>query len=461
MTDRLATLAFCAALILAGWWWVEVLLRDRPGIAVRASFGYLIGTATVTLLELGVAFLSVPIGRGAVLGSVIFSAVSGWAVTRRRMPAPVPAIPGAMWPALILLVPAAIALGSGVAHAVTLGHVDQDDFLRAWGKKALYLYYYRDLDFRNPGVTHGYYPLEVSNLFGSLYLLLGHVNDAVVRLQLVLYAVATAPASWWLLRRVLPPAGAAGAVSLALATPQVVIHSARGQADIAAAAYVTIAALAAFLWLLDGGSRYAALCGLMAGAAGWTKVEGAFTAAVIVLAVIAVRRSLRTPGLVVCVAWFAAFVVPWELFRKLHHITASTRHFSALYLDLPWILRHVAHSLESVNKWGVFWPLCLALILLTAPFWLRSRMRLLAAVTLPNVVITLVAFMIHYRAGTPGSVSVTAPRLYLHLAPSVAMMAAAGVTVAVAALRTAGEPAPSEAEEGGAWPHKTRSPAQA
>jgi len=39
--------------------------------------------------------------------------------------------------------------------------------------------------------------------------------------------------------------------------------------------YLTIAALAAFLWLVDGGDRYAALAGLMAGAASWTKLEGA------------------------------------------------------------------------------------------------------------------------------------------------------------------------------------------
>jgi len=86
-----------------------------------------------------------------------------------------------------------------------------------------------------------------------------------------------------------------GAVSLAVATPQFIIHSSLGQADLALTVYLTIAALAAFLWLVDGGDRYAALAGLMAGAASWTKLEGAFTAVVILLAVVVVRRSVRTP----------------------------------------------------------------------------------------------------------------------------------------------------------------------
>jgi 4-amino-4-deoxy-L-arabinose transferase-like glycosyltransferase len=113
-----------------------------------------------------------------------------------------------------------------------------------------------------------------------------------------------------------------------VATPQFIIHSSLGQADLALAVYLTIAALAAFLWLVDGGDRYAALAGLMAGAASWTKLEGAFTAVVILLAVVVVRRSVRTPGLLPSIAWFAAFVVPWQVFQRLHDISASHRHFS-------------------------------------------------------------------------------------------------------------------------------------
>ena len=89
----------------------------------------------------------------------------------------------------------------------------------------------------------------------------------------------------------------------------------------------------------------------------------------------------------------------------------------------------------STSRWGVFWPLCIGLIVLTVPFWAATPYRLLAAVTLPNLVVTLGALMLHYRAGSAASLSVTAPRLYLHLAPAVATMAAAGVTATVLALR--------------------------
>ena len=444
MSDRFAAVALCLGFVAVGWWWVPALIGERMSVAVRASFAFLFGTALVTLGELGVAFLGIPIGRAAIVGTAGLLTAGGYAAARRRTLIDTIPVPGSMTPALVLLIPAVIALSAALAQAWLLGHVAQVDFLRAWGKKGLSLYYFRDLDFDYLGSPHAYYPLELSNVFGTLYILLGHVNDSVIRIPMALYGVAMAPSSWWLLRHVMPPAGAAGAVSLAVATPQVIIHSSRGQADLAVAVYLTIAALAAFLWLVDGGARYAALAGFSAGAASWMKLEGAFTAAVILLAVIVIRRSLRTPGLWASLAWFAAFVVPWQVFQRVHGIHANQRHFSSPYLDLGWILHHVADSLMSTTRWGVFWPLCILLVVLTVPFWAGTPYRLLAAVTLPNLVITLGALMLHYRAGSAASLSVTAPRLYLHLAPAVAMMAAAGVTATVLALRRERAPAREE-----------------
>jgi dolichyl-phosphate-mannose-protein mannosyltransferase len=435
VTDWIAAIALCTGFAIAGWWWVSAVIGERMGLVPHASFAYLFGTALVTLAELGVAFVGIPLGRVAILGAAAAVTSAGWLVARRRTPIRSVPVDGPLPTALLLLMPAAVALGVATIHAWSLGHVDQVDFLRAWGRKGLSLYYYRDLEFTHLGSPYAYYPLELSNVFGTLYVMLGHVNDSVIRLPMALYGIAMAPSSWWLLRHVMPPAAAAGAVSLAVATPQFIIHSSLGQADLALTVYLTIAALAAFLWLVDGGDRYAALAGLMAGAASWTKLEGAFTAVVILLAVVAVRRSLRTPGLLPSIAWLAAFVVPWQVFQQLHGIAASHRHFATLYVDLPWILRHVGDALLSTSRWGVFWPLCLALITISTPFWMRTRFRLLAAVTLPNLVITLGAMMTHYRAGSASSVSVTAPRLYLHLAPGIAMMAAAGVLTAVRALR--------------------------
>ena len=64
-----------------------------------------------------------------------------------------------------------------------------------------------------------FYPLQVSNLTGAFYVLLGRVDNSVVRLPVALFGVSLALVLWWLVRDLLPPAGAALAVALAVATP--------------------------------------------------------------------------------------------------------------------------------------------------------------------------------------------------------------------------------------------------
>ncbi|HET7379000.1 MAG TPA: glycosyltransferase family 39 protein [Gaiellales bacterium] len=434
MTDWALTILFCALVTGAGWPWTARIVGDSLGPAVRASFGYLIGAALVTLGELALAFVHIPIVRPTLLAVIAAVTGAGLLAGRGRGRSRPGREPGALWPALVLLAPAALALGVALAQAFLLANVDHIDFLRAWGKKGLSLFYAHNLNFRHLGGPHAYYPLELSNMFGSLYLFLGHVNDTVIRLPMALYGISLVPCMWWMCRRVLPPAGAAGAIALAVTAPEFIIHSSRGQADLATGVYVTIAALGAFLWMLDGGSRYAGLAGFAAGAAAWTKLEGLFTCLAILFGVLIVRRTLRIPGLWVWVAWFATFTIPWKVFQQLHGITLNNRHFRQLYLNMPWILRHVTESLTTFTAWGVFWPLCTALIVLTVPFWWPTQFRWLAAVILPNMVFTLAGFMTQYRAGIAGSVRATASRLYLHLEPSIAVMAAAGATLAITAL---------------------------
>ena len=129
------------------------------------------------------------------------------------------------------------------------------------------------------------------------------------------------------------------------------------------------------------------------------------------------------------------FTLPWQLYQRIHDIPANRSHFATLYLDLPWIVRHVSQTLVETAHWGVFWPLTLGVVALTAPFWWPTRFRMLAAVTLPNLILTLGAYMTHYRAGQADSVEATAHRLYLHVAPGVAVMAAVGATLAFGVLR--------------------------
>jgi len=100
-------------------------------------------------------------------------------------------------------------------------------------------------------------------------------------------------------------------------------------------------------------------------------------------------------------------------------------------------IRPVAGQLSDPTTWGIFWPLCIAIIVLAIPFWWHSEWRYLAALVVPNLILTGGAYVTHYRAGISGSVAATAPRLYLHLAPAVAALAAVAAMTAWNGLRAA------------------------
>lgn len=432
MSGWLGATVFCGGLVAAGWWWAVVLPGARPSHIVRASLAYLVGAALVTLGMMLVALIGLPITRLTLAGCFLGSALTGWLAQSRRRPLSPRAMiqNGGRGPALALLAVAGLALVLGVAQAVLLGPVDHIDFIRAWGLKGMEVFANQSLSFPHVSRNWRFYPLEIPNVFAALYIVLGRVDETVIRLPLALYGCSMAAAMWWMVRLVLPPAPTALAVALAVTTPEFVTSMGNGLADSAVAAYITVAAVAAYLWLEDdSGTAWAALSGFAAGAAAWTKLEGAVTAVAILAGVMLVKRSIKPPGAVTWVGWFAVFLLPWEVYQRLHSIEVSRAHFRKFFPDIPWIAEHVTTTLLGVTQWGIFWPLCIVTIAATAPWWWKTRWRGLAAVTLPNLFVTAAAYIFHYRAGSAISVEATAHRLYLHLAPSIAVMTAAATHV--------------------------------
>jgi hypothetical protein len=415
----------------AGWPWAEVLAGRRPTPVARAGLGYLIGGALVTLGMLLEAFAHVPLTRAAVL-----AAIAGWwgvgEVVRRRhsRTGSDAAAPGRIALAAPALAVAVAGLAYMLLEVFRSGGVNGTDFISFWGRKGLAVFFEHNLNFSKLHDVHTYYPLEISNLFGGVYLLLGHVNDEVIRLPLTLFAVSLAVVTWWMCRLVMSPALAALAVALPITAPRSADLVVSGSADFAMAAYVTVAVMACLLWVLHDDPRWAPLAGMASGAASWCKVEGAVTCAVLLVTVMVLRRSVRVRGVVPWLAWFGAFVLPWMVFRRLHDIHAGPHQFSETNFNLLWIVTHVSSKLARVSAWGGFWVLCVLVIVLTVPLWWRTHWKLLAALTVPNLVLTLGAYVVTYDAGSDRAVAVTAPRLYMHLAPSVAIMAAAAVGVA-------------------------------
>ncbi len=453
MSDWAFTAAVCAAFAAAGFEWTGALAPSAPRVP-RLGLAYLVGTALVTLAMMLIALVGAPVNRLTVVLAFVLAAASGrWAAGRRAgsVPRDRPALGGPLAVALLAL--AAVPLVDGLIEVVRRGPITEGDYLHAWGLRGLWELAEHSMRFHGHTGPNLFYPLEISNVNGATWVMLGHVNDSVVRLPQALYGVALAPVMWWLLQLLaLPPAGAALGVALTVSTPQFVDHMTKGLADLAVAAYVTVAALAAALWVRRGGAELAALSGVSAGAAAWTKLEGAPTALVLLATVMVIRRRVRSPGVWTWIAWFAVFTVPWQVFMRVYGIQLNRSHFKRLYLNLPWIVDHVAQNLANTARWGLFWPLCLAVIALTAPLWWRTPHRLLAAFVLPNLAFTLIAYVTHYRAGVAASVHATAGRLYLHLAPGVAAMTAAGACAAYAAASEALDRRVARSRAPSRWP---------
>jgi hypothetical protein len=431
MRDWAGTTLVCVATTAAGWPWASYLTGQRPPPLARAALAWLVGAALVTLAMLIVVYPGLPLNRASLAVAFAGTFALGWALDRRSPRRRSTAlVPGSMWAAAAPGAVALAALAYGSVLAFRLGPVDSTDFVNIWGIKGVFAFEDHSLAFSGHHGSHIFYPLLVSNLNAAVYIALGHVNDTVVRLPGALFGLAVAGAMWWLLRLRAPPAWAALAVCLAVTTPEFTITMTSGLADLTTAAYLTVALLAGYLWATSPGSDWAALSGFMAGGAAWTKLEGAPTAIVLFVAVVVIRGRVRVPGAATWLLWMAAFLIPWQVYMRIHDIPLSREHFAQLYLNVWWIIDHVTQTLLETSHWGLFWPVCVAIVALAAPIWWRSEWRALGILVIPNLILMAAAYVTQYGSGSSGSVEATAHRLYLHLAPAAAALAAVAAMTA-------------------------------
>ena len=250
------------------------------------------------LAMLLVVYPGLPLNRATLAVAFAGTFAAGWVLGRRARRLPCEAgRPGSLRPATVPLAVAVAALAYGLLLAFRLGGVDSTDFVKAWGLKAAFAFQQHDLTFSGHAGPHLFYPLLVSNMNAAVYLTLGHVNDTVVRLPAGALRRRHSQArpggscdSGW--RR----SGQRSRCASPSTTPEFTTTMTSGLADLTTAAYLTPAALAAYLWVRGDGPDWAGLAGFMAGAAAWTKLEGAPSALVLLGTVLLIRRQLRTPG---------------------------------------------------------------------------------------------------------------------------------------------------------------------
>ena len=435
MKDWVSTGAACAGVTVVGWPWSGFLPGERVPVPARLGLAYLCGTALTTLGLLFTTSAGLTVDRPALVLAGGLPWIGGAILVRRRELPRSATVPGRFRLAIPLLVLAIAALALGTVNAIRFDAPTHIDFMNTWGLKAKAAFVDGNLDSTHLGHRWLYYPLNVPNLYTTTFVIRGHVDESLLRLPGSVFGIALAGVLWGFARRMMQPVAAAGAVALMAVTPVYVTSMSIGLADLPLAAYLTVSVMAAYLWVLEGGSNWAALSGFAAGAGAWTKVEGVPLALAVLLVALVYRRPWRLREMAHWIGWFAIFTLPWQAFILIHDIPGSARHFTVRHTDLGVITLNVGRQLTSVSAWGVFWPVCLGAIAVTAPYWWGTRCRILAALVLPNVVLTMAAWITTVNTCVPCSIRGIGDRLYLHVAPGAALLTAVAVTEYANAIR--------------------------
>jgi hypothetical protein len=442
-------LAGVAALAAVGWPLVGALAAGARGLVERVSLAIWLGYAPLTL-TLFLVGLVVPYGRATAILCVLVAA-GATVLVRVRLGATAD-VPAPM-AADALVSPRAdrlIALAAGAATLVLLaqpvvlavrGLPVAYDFYAIWGFDAK-VFFVRGTPAFVHGFNHAYYPAAAPFHHLFLDLLAGRASSGLQLLPSALEFAALVGVTRYLARRLgAPPALGSLVGLLVCAGASATIFSAlSGYGDLPLTAGLTVAAGAGVIWL-RGDDRALLLSAAGAALAAWSKFEGLPSVLLVLAAVLAGAHALGRGELrraaATWLAVVAAAIVPWWAFVASEGVGGGREHVSRLYLEPGFILSNVGRVLVRPGDFALWWPLMLGLLALTAPAWWRAgaATRTLVLLTLAELVAVLSAYVVSSHAGSVQDVRATAPRLYVHWMPTVALAVACGVAAAVRAPR--------------------------
>jgi hypothetical protein len=247
---------------------------------------------------------------------------------------------------------------------------------------------------------HEYYPPLVPLLEAWLYLHRGLVSIDLAKTLWALVGSAFGVCLGWHLRLSLRAAWLAPylAAGIVLGTPALLESFWTGQADLALAACLCLATLAAFQWLRAPRRAWLVQAALFGAAAALSKFEGAPRIGVVVLALVVQaalvrRRSGLVPALVLALAAGGGWLA-WTLVELHEGITPNAEHLGAFQpLALGGVLLALVAVFGGLRTGGG--------LLIAVLAWatagrglLRGSLRPLALVVLGQAAATLVAFLL-------------------------------------------------------------------
>lgn len=426
----LGALGLVAAEWLALGWLGGVAFAGRPAWpatwALRLLAGaVLVGLAQLVLALVGVGFGSVPLVLGvAAVGAGVLR-LSG--VRRPRDPRDklicTPRRERVGW---LLL---GLVLAAAAVRSLLVPEAGWDAYSH-WGLRAqAFALAGTIVDARS---EHEYYPPLVPLLESWLYLHRGTISIDLAKSVWALVGGAFAVCLGWHLKLCLRRRWLAPYLALAvvLSTTALLESFWTGQADLLLTAYLGLAALAAWQWLLAADRRWLVQAAIFAAAAALAKFEGTPRVGVVVAALLIeaclARRSKPAVAAAVLAAAAAAGWLLWTVFELGHNIAPNAEHvggfdplaFGAVVLALLAVFGGVRTGgglLVALLAWAV-----------AGRNVVRQPLRALSLVVLGQLAATLLAFLLSATAPDI-EVRTSATRLFEQWLPLALFVGALGL----------------------------------
>lgn len=380
-----------ATFALVGYAVLPPTLR-RPA---SAGLALLLGAAAVGVALAVLAVLGLTVTLAAFFATAAVLAAAGAAAgLRRRGPPPTaaPEPPGLVAPFAAGAVAAIVVLLTVAAFRTSAW---LDDAWTFWLPKGLLLTG-RGLDPRPFSGSGGVlpfispdYPLWWSLVGGVDTHAVGHVDLRALAAQDALFVAAFVAAAAQLLRRWVRPRILWPCLLVLTAAPEVASQALDGGADVPLAIYVSLAALAGLLWILEGERYWLVPAFLASAAAANLKSEGLplLVLCLLVPALLVPQSRARAAPLAAVLVGALLTLVPWLAWRAGHGVSSAVT--SASLVDPAHLARHVgrlstsvhavAGDLASPRRWLVVVPLFLAVSVWAAvvdrrPAWLAPAL---------------------------------------------------------------------------------------
>lgn len=236
------------------------------------------------------------------------------------------------------------------------------------------------------GAHRSAYPLNIPLLISSARLVSGDLlPESKIVFPVFWASTLVGIYSFWRGRKV--GRLLAGLGTLFLATiPEIFFHGTIGYANIPLAAYIVLGALWGIVGIESADKRALILSGILLGFGAWTRVEGILFSVSVIVALLAAWR-ISKQGRIHLGAWLTPFAIiagAWMVFFRLFGAAGSQasgalgeafRSIPAGDLGIDGLLviaRYFAGRSIDLGRWGLLFPISLALILLN---WKRLSPR--------------------------------------------------------------------------------------